>query len=134
VPPPAQAIATAVHAARPWAIAATSSSYFDRSQGAWTVRARPLTSAAETRDEAVQRTGGGRITWTRIQAGQCMTRLHNLAAFVPSDAPSGPDPHIVYISARAAACTTGSIELSDVAAQLTVHQVSGRPLNALVRH
>jgi hypothetical protein len=89
MPPPAQATATAVDAARAWAVAANSSSYLDPNPGTWTVRARPLTTAAETRAEAAQRTGGGAITWMHIQAGMCVTRLRNLAAFVPSDGPVG---------------------------------------------
>jgi hypothetical protein len=63
MPPAAQATATAVDAARAWATAANSSSYLDPNPGAWTVRARPLTTPAETRAEAAQRTGGGGITY-----------------------------------------------------------------------
>ena len=64
-----------------------------------------------------------------------MIRLHDLAAFVPSDAPSGPDRHIVYVSAQVALnCATGTVELSDFAAQLTVQRVTGRWLVAFVRH
>jgi hypothetical protein len=49
-------------AARAWAIAANSSCYLDPSPGAWTVRARPLTTRPETRAEVAQRTGGGEIS------------------------------------------------------------------------
>jgi hypothetical protein len=71
----------------------------------------------------------------QIQAGRCATRLRELVAFVPSDAPSGPRLRIVYVSARVAlACDAGTVYLSDFAAQLTVQRLASRWLVTLVHH
>ena len=120
IPPAAEASATAVGTARAWAIAANSSSYLDPNPGSWTERTQPFVTSAEARAERAQHAGSGGSTWAQIQAGKCVTGLRDLAAFIPSDAPSGPDLHIVY--------------LSKFAAQLTVERVTGRWFVALVRH
>jgi hypothetical protein len=87
------------------------------------VRARPLTTAVETRAEAAQRTGGGGSTWAQIQADNCVTRLRDLAAFVPSDAPSGPERHIVYVAVP--------VWLPSTSWQNVVLTVSGLPVALL---
>jgi len=130
-----RATRTPIEAARAWAIAANSSSYRDRSPGEWTARAGPFVTGSEARAEVAQAAGGGGSTWAQIQADRCATRLRDLTAFIPSDAPSGPDVHIVYVAASVAiSCATGSEALSEFAAQLTVQRVAGRWLVALVHH
>ncbi len=135
IPPAAGASANAVGTARAWSIAANSSSYLDPNPGSWTVRAQPFVTSAEARAERAQHAGSGGSIWAQIQAGKCVTGLRDLAAFIPSDAPSGPDLHIVYISATVAlTCASGAVHLSKFAAQLTVERVTGRWFVALVRH
>ena len=135
IPPAAEASATAVGTARAWSIAANSSSYLDPNPGSWTERARPFVTGAEARAERVQDAGSGGSTWAQIQARKCVTGLRDLAVFIPSDAPSGPDLHIVYVSATVAlTCASGAVYLSEFAAQLTVERVTGRWFVALVRH
>ena len=134
IPAPSRATRTAIGSARAWAIAANSSTYRDSSPGQWTVRARPFVTGREARAEDGQRTGGG-STWVQIQNGRCATHLHQLVAFIPADAPSGPAVRIVYVSARVElTCVTGTDYLSSFAAQLTVRRVTGRWLVGLVRH
>ena len=61
--------------------------------------------------------------------------VRDLAAFIPSDVPSGPAVHVVYVWARVVlTCATGTDYLSSFAAQLRVARVAGRWLVALVRH
>lgn len=135
VPSPAEATRTAIGTAKAWATAANSSSYRDSSPGQWTIRARPFVTGSEAQAEAIQRSGGGGNTWAQIQHQRCATRLGGLVAIIPSDAPSGPSVHIVYVSARIVlACADGTDYLSDFAAQLTVQRVAGHWLVALVRH
>lgn len=136
VPPrPSPATRTPLDLARAWTIAANSSSYRHRSPGEWTTRARPLVTGSEAAAEAAQRRGGGGSTWTQIQAGRCVTQLRDLVAFIPSDAPSGPDAHVVYVAAHVAlSCATGTVYLSDFAAQLTVQRVANRWLVTSIRH
>jgi hypothetical protein len=135
VPAPSRATTTAIGTARAWAIAANSSSYRDSSPGQWTVRARPFVTGREARAEAAQRTGGGGVTWAQIQNERCATRVRDLAAYTPRDAPSGPATHLVYVSARVALnCATGTDYLSTFVAQLIVQRVARRWRVALVRH
>ncbi len=135
VPAPSRATLTPIGSAREWAIAANSSSYHDSSPGQWTMRARPFVTRREARAEAAQRTGGGGVTWAQIQNERCATGVHDLVVFIPTDAPSGPAVHMVYVSARIElTCATGTDYLSTFAAQLTVQRVASRWLVALVRH
>jgi hypothetical protein len=135
VPAPSRATSTPLGVARAWAIAANSSSYRDSSPGQWTVRARPFVTGIEARAEAALGAGGGGNTWAQIQNGRCGTRLGDLVAFIPGDAPTGAAVHIVYVSARlAVTCATGTDYLSNFAAQLRVQRLAGRWLVTLVRH
>lgn len=107
----------------------------DRSPGEWTVRVHPLVTGSEARAEAAQRAARGGSTWAQIQSGRCVTGLRDLTALMPSDAPSGPDTHVVYVAARVAlSCRTGTVYLSDFATQLTVQRVANRWLVVPVRH
>lgn len=128
IPAPAQATQTPLATARAWAVAANSSSYLDPAPGAWTERARPFVTGAEAAAEQRQRSGGGGSTWTQIQAAKCVTSLRQLTTGIPSrDVPTGPDLHIVYVSAVIAlTCATGQVQLSQFTAQLTVTRVHGR--------
>jgi len=135
IPDPSAATATAVGVARAWAIAAHSSSYLDPRPGSWTARTTPFVTGPEAAAERRQRIGGGGSIWAEIQSGKCVTSLRDLAAGIPSDAPTGPERHIVYLTAiTALTCTTGQVQLSHFAAQLTVTRVHGRWLVADVRH
>lgn len=135
IPDPATATATAVHVARAWAVAANSSTYLDPNAGSWTVRAAPLVTGAEAAAERRQRTGQGGSTWAQIQAGKCAVGLRDLAAGIPSDAATGPDRHVVYVTAiTALTCNGGRVRLSHFVAQLTVIRLHGRWLVCDVRH
>jgi len=135
MPDPAAATRTAVDVAKAWAIAANSSSYRDPAAGSWTGRARPFVTGAEAAAEQQQNSGRGGSTWAQIQAGKCVTTMRELAAGIPSAAPTGPATHIVYVSAiTALSCATGHLQLSPFAAQLTVTRAQGRWLVADVRH
>ena len=117
------------------AIAANSGSYLDPTAGSWTARAAPFVTATEAAAERQEHAGRGGSTWTRIQAGKCVTGLRDLAAGIPRDAPTGPDRHIVYLTAiTSLTCTTGQVLLSHFAVQLTVVRVRVRWLVAVVRH
>lgn len=121
--------------AKAWAIAANSSSYRDPVAGTWTERAKPFVTGAEAAAELEQHSGGGGSTWAQIQASKCVTSLRQLGATIPSDAPTGPERHVVYLTATVTlACATGQIQLSPLAAQLIVTRVHGRWLVADVHH
>ena len=127
IPSTATAIASAVSVAKAWAITANSSSYRDRTPGEWVTRARPFTAGAEARAETHERTGGGGSTWARIQNRKCVTSLIGLTAATPSDAPSGPTTHVVYVSATVARhCADNTVQLTPYAVQLIVHRIAGR--------
>lgn len=135
IPDAISATRTPLSAARAWAIAANSSSYLDPSPGAWTARAQALVTGAEAAAEQRQRTGGGGSTWTQIQTAKCVTTVQQLAATVPSDAPSGPDRRVVYLTAvTTLRCATGQVQLSQFAAQLLLARIHGRWLVADVHH
>lgn len=135
IPDPASATSTPLSAAKAWAIAANSSSYHDPSPGTWTERTQAFVTGAEAAAEQQQRTGGGGSRWPQIRAGKCVTSLRQLAATLPSDAPTGPDRHIVYLTALTTlSCASGQVQLSQFAAQLIVARVHGRWLVADVHH
>jgi hypothetical protein len=94
-----------------------------------------LVTGREARAEAAQRSGSGGATWVQIQTARCATRVRDLVAFIPSDVPSGPAVHVVYVSGRVVlTCAAGADFVSSFAAQLMVARVAGRWLVALVRH
>lgn len=136
IPAPAQATLTPLATARAWAVAANSSSYLDPAPGSWTERAAPFVTGAEAVAEQRQRSGGGGSTWTQIHTEKCVTSLRQLTTGIPSrDVPTGPDLHIVYVSAfTALTCATGQVQLSQFTAQLTVTRVHGRWLVTHVLH
>ena len=79
--------------------------------------------------------GGGGSIWAEIRSRNCVASLRDRAVGIPSDAPTGPDPHIVYVTAiTVLTCATGHVQLSNSAAQLAVTRVRGRWLVADVRH
>lgn len=127
IPSPVTATASAISVARAWAIAANSSSYRDRAPGAWVTRARPFVAGAEAGAEARERTGGGGSTWAQIRSRKCVTAPAGLTAAIPSDAPTGPTAHIVFVSATVALhCADNTVRLTPYAVQLIVHRISGR--------
>ncbi len=135
IPDPASATRTPFGVAKAWAIAANAGSYQDPSPGTWTERTQPFVTGAQAAAEQQQRTGGGGSTWPQIRAGKCVTSLRQLATTLPSDAPTGPDRHVVYLTALTTlSCASGQVQLSQFAAQLIVARIHGRWLVDDVHH
>ncbi|MCW2686180.1 MAG: hypothetical protein JWR37_1070 [Mycobacterium sp.] len=126
IPDATTATGSPVAVAKAWAIASNSSSYHDPEPGTWTERAQAFVTGAEATAEAQQHHGGGGSTWVQIRARKCVTGLRQLAITIPSDAPTGPDRHVVYLTAISTlSCATGQVQLSQLAAQLIVARISG---------
>lgn len=106
-----------------WFIAYRTTSWTDAGPAAWVDRVRPyVTTTMHLRDEAL-RSGGGGADWDEFAAGRCVTRVSDVAALVPAEAPNTAT--VVYVE------LTGSVRTAcgrrppitpeeDAAATLTV--------------